>query len=156
MVATWNAIVMHVQPVSDQYVLLHLYTRQGGRRCVKAYGRKWRSTLTPMAIVEVCVSGKSEEQCALTSVARTYVPQHDDMAHHCAYLMMAEVLMKTLVHPMQDEQLYEYLLQQTIEVDERDEMVGWSAAFLYGLSQQLGYGGQWLNEWHQLKSIDLL
>lgn len=152
-----EAIILRVQKTGENSSLVYAYTRVSGRGAYTIYGGKWKSTLQPMALVEISSQHNPTREIEnLTSVERTYVPQHQDVPHYCMAIFMAEVLEKTLKHPMADETLFEWLTEETKKLDQRDELTGFVDEFMTGLSTLLGYGGTILDEWRELKSLDVI
>jgi len=152
-----EAIILRVQKKGDNNSLVYAYTRAYGRSAYTIYGNKWKSTLQPMALVEISSQHNPTREIEnLTSVERTYVPKHQDVPHYCMSMFMAEVVEKSLKHPMEDETLFDWLREAIKELDQRDELNGFIDEFLMGLSTLLGYGGTILDEWRELKSLDII
>lgn len=152
-----QAIVLTIRAKGDNSSLLDVYTREAGRATYVVYGQRWKSTLQPMGVVAVTVQQQpNREVGTLVSAERVFVPQKQDVPHHCMYLFMAEVLEKSLRHPLTDEVLFDWLIEQIKKLDLTDELQAFPTAFMTHLSQLLGYGGAVLDEWRYLKSLDVI
>jgi len=157
MTSKTEAIILRVQKKGDNNSLVYAYTRASGRCAYYIYGNKWKSTLHPMALVEISSQHNPTREIEnLTSVERTYVPQHQDVPHYCMAMFMAEVVEKSLKLPMVDETLFDWLEEEIKKLDQRDELTNFVDEFLQGMSLLLGYGGTILDEWRELKSLDII
>lgn len=54
-------------------------------------------------------------------------------------LFISEILYNTLQHPMPDEQMFQFIEQSIIELDQTDEPQNFHLHFLIGFAQQLGF-----------------
>jgi len=152
-----EAIILRVQKTGDNSSLVYAYTRACGRNTYVVYGNKWKATLQPMALVEICAQNNpARNTSSLVSVERIYVPQQQDIPHYCMNMMMAEVIEKSIQHPMEDVVIWDWLVAETKKLDQMDELTGFSDEFLLGMSRLLGYGGTILDEWRELKSLDII
>lgn len=164
-----EAIVLSLQKHTDTSCILHLYTREYGRVQYMVYGRKGASTrrknginlniLSPLSVVEVTAdSNPSKSMAVLHSASLAYIPSSipQNVERQCIALFIAEALYKTLVHPMEDPQLFDYLRQLICELDLSDSVAHIPAAFQFRLSQLLGYGGEPIEELKNIKSAELL
>jgi len=152
-----EAIILRMMKTGENSSLVYAYTRASGRCAYYIYGNKWKSTLQPMALVEITSQHNPTREIEnITSAERTYVPRHQDVPHYCMAIFMAEVVEKSLKHPMEDERLFDWLKETIIELDQKDGLTGVADAFLQGLSTLLGYGGTILEEWRELKSLDVI
>lgn len=157
MTSKTEAIILRLQKRGDNTSLVSAYTRTGGCSAYIVYGNKWKSTLQPIALVEISAQhNPTHEVGSLVSVERSFVPQQQDVAHYCMAMFMAEIIEKSLKHPMQDEVLFDWLKEEIKKLDQRDELTGWANQFMVGFSQLLGYGGAILDEWRNLKSLDVI
>lgn len=157
MTFTTSAIVLALHKKGDNTTFLEAYTRYAGRATFLVYGNRWKSVLQPMALVELSVQqAPNREIGTLNSAELNFVPQHHDMPHQCMALFMAETLAQTMRHPMADEELFRWIEEKIKQLDRLDELADFPNSFLTGLSQSLGYGGTILDEWHHLKSLDII
>ena len=69
---------------------------------------------------------------------------------------MSEVIYRTVKLPLQDEQLFDFLADSVQELDMADSVEDIPRRFICRLSELLGYGGQMLEEWGNLKSSELI
>lgn len=135
-----RAIVLGIQKVKDNSSRLLLYTDEHGRKDVTVYGRKNAGLYRPTTVLEVVLDthGRSIKEAMLVSA-----PGENPAALMDA-MVMAEVLEHTLREPMPDALLF------NIIVDSIKKTV---PEFLHALSVGMGYGGQMLDEWHDLQSL---
>ncbi len=152
-----ESIVLGLHKHGDNSSILHAYTRAYGRINYMVYGNKWKATLTPMSIVEIVSQSRATMPiAAISSVERLFVPQKQDVQHHCAALFMAEAVEKSVRHPMADEELFDWLTETIKKLDQTDELQSFPDTFMTRLSELLGYGGAVLDEWRDLKSLDIV
>ncbi len=152
-----EAVVLMLRKYSDRASIVHLYTRAAGRMQYIVYGHKLRPLLNPMSQIAFTATARSSDAMPVLSDAElVYVPQHQDMARHCMHLFMAEVLEKSLTHPMADEDVFTYITQTLRSLDSTENLEGFHLRFMKQLSCKLGYGGYALDEWRDLHSMELL
>lgn len=154
-----QAIVISLKKHNDKSCILNLYSREGGREQYMVYGNKWKSVLTPMAIVDVTCSGNTKLNIpSVGSATLSYVPKrlHMDVERQCVAMFMAEVVSKTLRHPMEDAAVYDFLVQTIEKIDTEEDISQTAEQFLRNLSMLLGYGGEMLDEWRELKSMEIV
>ncbi len=160
-----EGIVLAVQRKSDKSSLVHVYTREYGKVLYMVYGGGKRSgcvnrnILTPLSWIEIEgkeLSGKSLH--GLVSAQLHYVPQHlpTDVRRQCVAIFMAEMLYKTLCHPLSDEKVFDYISSLIIELDTSDSIEHIPSHFPVRLSELMGYGGEPLEEFRNLHSSALL
>lgn len=154
-----EAVVISLKKHNDKSYILNLYSREKGREQCMVYGNKWKSLLIPMAIVDIIYTGNTKLSLpSIGSVSLTYVPKriHLDVKRQCVAMFLAEVVSKTLRHPMADPAVYDYLVKTIQAVDTNDNIIDQPEQFLRNLSVLLGYGGEMLDEWHELKSLEIV
>ncbi|MCQ2347712.1 MAG: DNA repair protein RecO [Paludibacteraceae bacterium] len=152
-----QAIVLTLRAKGDNSSLMDVYTRESGRATYLVYGQRWKSTLQPMSVVSMTVQQQPNREIGtLVSAERVFVPQKQDVKHHCMYLFMAEALEKSLRHPLADDALYDWLIEEIKKLDLTDELQAFPSSFMTRLSELLGYGGAILDEWRYLKSLDII
>lgn len=137
------AIVLHLTPHSDKASILHLYTREAGRVPYLVYGRskaaKWASPLTLVSLDAVHLSTRSIQ--SIRSIERSFIPLHEtDMVRRTVAIFIGEVLFLTLVHPMADSRLYDWLESVVNELDTCSDPENHHLRFLLGLMDFLGFG----------------
>lgn len=159
MLTKTRAIVLACLKHSDKVQIAHLYTREFGRIQYVVYGTKWSRLLTPMAEVEIISKQQvGKAMPSLNNVSLYYVPKQIplDVRRQCMAMFFAEVLFRTLKHPLQDLEIYDYLSNILVILDSQADIQTLPATFLHQLSCMLGYGGENLEEWEKLKSLDVL
>ena len=170
MIITTQAILIHCQKYSDRAVILHTYTREGGRTNLMVYGGNKKSALkglieTPLAIVEISYDNKpGQEMHTLHSISPILLPNQTDSLYLLIQMFISEVIYKTLRQPMADERVYDFLADYIRMFGNRledgtsclqvrgDEL----QAFMTQFSVLLGYGGEWLDEWNNLNSLKMI
>ena len=169
MLVRTEAVVLSLQKHTDTSSILHLYTRENGRVQYIVYGRKGATKqkktgvstniFSPLSLVEITAdSNLSRTLPTLKSASLIYVPNriNSDMMRQCIALFIAEALYKTLKHPMEDQVLFDYVLEVIKELDLSDSVEHIPADFLTRLSELLGYGGERMEELSDMKSVGLL
>lgn len=157
MLQTTQAVILNCRKKGDTSSLVETYTSEKGRVNFMVFGNKWKSTLQPMAVVEISYQQTPTRTLAtITEVTRTFVPQSQDMPHQCMALFMAEIIEKSLQLPLTDETLFNWLTDSIKKLDQMDELGDFAAEFMAQLSVLLGYGGTVLDEWRNLKSLDII
>ncbi len=160
-----QAIVIHCQKHSDKAVILHAYTRSSGRLNLMVYGGKKKSDIrgligTPLALVEIEYENKpGREMYTLHSINPLYLPQPQNSEQQLVGMLMGEVIYKTLKQPMADERVYLFLEESIKRLNQSEGLNGglvFVKEFMETLSALLGYGGEWLDEWKGLNSMELL
>lgn len=136
---------MGLQPYSDRAHILHAYTRAGGRVNYMVYGlgrRKSGAIYAPLSLIELSADVQPNRQLQTLRQARLlYVPSQamTDMRRQSVAMFVAEVLYRTLRHPMEDEVLFGYLEQVVGEVDRCDDPENLHLRFLVHLAALMGF-----------------
>lgn len=152
-----HAIVLALHKKGDNSCLLEAYTAEGGRALFMVFGKRWTSMLQPMSIVDISFHHQpTRDVYNVVSVESTFVPKTNDVAHFCIKMFMAELMLKTLTHPMSDSALFDYIEKAVIQLDQLNDLKGFVEDFMKQVSQLAGYGGAILDEWRNLKSIDII
>ncbi|MBQ7192597.1 MAG: recombination protein O N-terminal domain-containing protein [Paludibacteraceae bacterium] len=151
-----EAVVLAIQPYKDNASIVHLYTREQGRIQCLSYGKKFR--FYPLTWIDIIAKQRSKDSFFyITYSALHFVPQQlsESPQRQSIALFVSEVLYKTLKHPMQDEQVFQFICQTIQRIDLSDSIETIHLDFLKDFSVLLGYGGEILEEWSNLKSIEL-
>ena len=148
MLITTEAIVLSLQPHSDKAHILHTYTRASGRTNYMVYGlgRKHSAALyTPFSLLQITAEHPSPASqrpptlreavplCARRA-ALTPNPYKQTIA-----LFLSEVLYHTLLHPMEDPEMFHFLRSAVLLLDEEPEPQNFHLQFLIGLAERLGF-----------------
>ena len=138
------AIVISLQPYSDRAHILHTYTRDHGRMNYMLYGlgkKKLQALYAPMALLEIEVSPSSKALPSVKEAHLAFVPQHlpIDMRRRTVALFIAEVLYRTLRHPMADEALFDFIASTIRFLDTTEQPENIHIAFLIHLAAHLGF-----------------
>lgn len=126
MLLTTDAIVLALTPHSDRAMLLSVYTRHRGRQNYLVYGvgsRKQRKAVfTPLSRVSLSIDEQPTRPIqTLRDIQFRVVPEQSvsDICRQTVALFVAEVIFRTIRHPMEDESLFE-LIDTTAEAIEHD------------------------------------
>ena len=165
---TTDAIVISVKKNTDTTSLVHLYTRSNGHILCVVYGRKGTNRnrrrgislnlIVPLSWLDVQLKAiPNKNLFILNSATYHYIPKNIylDVKRQCIALFISEVLYKTLIHPMADEQLYNFITRKIVELDTADSVEYIYDSFLTEFSIQLGYGGEPIEEWKTIHSTQL-
>ena len=139
MLSTTDAIILSLQPQSDKAHVLHAYTRAGGRINYKVYGLGRKNSAekySPLSIVQLTTDEHSVRTAQLTFVPRTLTA---DPYKRTIALFLGEVLYHVLRHPMQDEPMYDFIVQAVQQLDETDEPQNFHLQFLVDFAAKLGF-----------------
>lgn len=156
---TTQAIVIGLSKYKDNLSILSVYSLKNGRQQVLVYGHKWRSVLGPLNIVELTLQEQpGRDMATLQSVSLIYVAQRItmDVSRQCVAMFMAELIDKTFVHPMADMEVFAMLVGNIQKLDTTEEVDVLPYHFMQELSLYLGYGGEELEEWRGLKSLEVI
>lgn len=142
------AIVLHTTRLSDRTSMLHLYTRECGRISYYIYGAQSRkkpkfALLMPMALLEIeAVHQENRDVQQLRDWQLGYVANQlsADICRQTEALFIAEILYRTLVHPMSDPMLFDFLAKTIEELDTRPDPENVHLEFLVGFIEHLGFG----------------
>lgn len=146
MLTTTEAIVLSLQPYSDKAHILHAFTRAGGRVNYVVYGlgrKKSAAQYSPLSLVELTADMQPNRQFQTLRQARLlYTPTQlpTDFRRQTVAIFLAEVLLRTLRHPMEDPELFLYLTSVVRELDTTPEPENLHIRFLVGLATLLGFG----------------
>lgn len=146
---TTDAVVLSLQSHSDKAHILHTYTRAHGRVNYKVYGIGRRNAIGlyhPFNLIQITTSTPFNEQTGAFPTLRTaclsYVPQtlSTDPYKKTIALFLSEIIYHTLLHPMPDENMFEYLRQAILLLDSEGNQPDFHLQFLIGFASQLGFG----------------
>lgn len=150
-----NGIVLGLSKHSDQAMHLHVYTQECGYLNIFVYGaggkRKSLGLYQPLnqlaLIIEEPQHAPMRLKEATLITTHTYRPMQQ-----IAAITICEIVARSMHQPTADEQAYRLLVHtaERIENAEEQEIV---PRFLVELSKILGYGGQMLDEWRDIKSL---
>ncbi|MBQ0034647.1 MAG: DNA repair protein RecO [Bacteroidales bacterium] len=143
-----SAIVLHSTRVSDRSSVLHLYTRECGRIPYLIYGVASRKSpkqamLMPLALLDIeAVHLENRDLQQLRDWQLAYVPTalSADITRQTVALFIAEILYRTLTHPLPDPRLFDFLERTVHELDTRPDPQNVHLEFLLGFIQHLGFG----------------
>ncbi len=138
------AIVLSLQPYSDRAHILHTYTQEHGRMNYMVYGlgkKKSQALYAPLSLLEVVVSPSAKALPSIKEAHLAFVPQrlHTDMRRQTVALFIAEVLYRTLRHPMADEALFDFIATTIRLLDTTEQPENIHLAFLVRLAAHLGF-----------------
>lgn len=127
MLISTDAIVLALTPHSDRAMILSVYTRERGRQNYMVYGagarRKSRAQFAPMTRITLTVDEQpTREMQTLRQAEMRMVPEQltTDIRRQTVALFIAELLYRTIRHPMEDDTLFQ-LIDHTAEALERSD-----------------------------------
>lgn len=142
------AIVLHCSRLTDKTSVLHLFTRESGRVSYYLYGatskRNMRNALLmPLALLDIeAVHQENREIQQLKEWRLAYVANTtaDDIRRQSVAMFIAEILYRTLVHPLPDSALFDLLTETILALNTRDDPQNVHLEFLYAFIDSLGFG----------------
>lgn len=144
---TTEAIVLGLRKHSDKMSVLHVYTKTEGRLALHVYGahgkHKVRAAYQPLSVVEITYDSQPTRPMATVSaVDPVYLPEqiYGDIRRQSVALFVTEMLMLTLTHPMQDEVMYDFLVDFVNELNRTDAPENIHIRFMVRLAELLGIG----------------
>lgn len=145
---TTPAIVLHTTRISDRTQMLHLYTRESGRIPYYIYGAQSRKSpkhalLMPLALLEIeAVHLENRDVQQLRDWHLSYVSSgiSADIRRQTEALFIAEILYRTLTHPLADPTLFDFLAEVVEALDTRPDPENVHLEFLVGFIEHLGFG----------------
>ncbi len=155
-----QAIVLHLTQYADNKSILHLYTRDFGRVDYAVYGvgskkgKLKKSLFEPLTVLDIEVNHQPTQQLQKLDDVQLAMNNQQialDIRKRTICLFIAEILYRSLKHPMKDEQLFDYLILSIQTLEACDEPQNFHLTFLLRLSQFLGFypnfdtQGTWLD-----------
>ena len=143
MLTTTDAIILSLQPQSDKAHVLHAYTRTGGRINYKVYGLGRKHAIgmyAPLSIVQITANHDANKPPTVKETTPLSIFNFQFSPHKRAIaLFLGEVLFHVLRHPMQDEPMYDFIVQAVQQLDETDEPQNFHLQFLVDFAAKLGF-----------------
>lgn len=143
---TTESIVLNLQRRGDASHVLHTYTRACGRVNYMVYGagskKKSTAIYSPLSLIEVTADIRADRPLPSVKEARLiyYIPQTADIRRQSVALFVTEILYNTLRHPMQDEQMFDFLAGTIHDIAEAEDIENVHLRFLSGFATVLGIG----------------
>lgn len=142
------AIVLHCSRLSDKTSVLHLFTRESGRVAYYLYGaaskRNMRNALLmPLALLDIeAVHQENRDIQQLKEWRLAYVASAtaDDIRRQSVAMFIAEILYRTLVHPLPDSILFDLITETILALNTREDPQNVHLEFLYAFIDCLGFG----------------
>lgn len=142
------AIVLHCSRLSDKTSVLHLFTRESGRVAYYLYGaaskRNMRNALLmPLALLDIeAVHQENRDIQQLKEWRLAYVASAtaDDIRRQSVAMFIAEILYRTLVHPLPDSILFDLITETILALNTREDPQNVHLEFLYAFIDSLGFG----------------
>ena len=142
------AIVLHCSRLTDKTSVLHLFTRESGRVAYYLYGssskRNMRNALLmPLALLDIeAVHQENREIQQLKEWRLAYIANATagDIRRQSVAMFIAEILYRTLVHPLPDPTLFDLLTETILALNTREDPQNVHLEFLYAFIDCLGFG----------------
>ena len=142
-----DGIVIHLQKHSDKMSMLQLFTREHGKVVCSVYGtRKYNNILQPLSVIEAELNIKSQSGICQLRSASLAIPAQNiacDIRRHSIAVFIAEILSRTLKHPMTDEALFDYLISIVKDLNNTDSPENLHLRFLLCFTDFLGITPEW-------------
>lgn len=128
--------------------MLYLYTRSHGRMTYLVYGlhgtkkRATKALLEPLSLIRIEAHLQDNSSLGqLRECEAAFVPKQlpFDAQRRCVALFIAEMIYRTVTHPMQDESLFDFLQQTILDLDSCNDPQNAHLRFLTGYAEMLGY-----------------
>ena len=146
--STDTAIVLSLQRHSDRAHILHTYTRSSGRMNFLVYGlaskRKPTAQFAPLSVIEITADIRPDRPLPTLKEASP-VTQYQSLSNELkpyqtsVALFIAEILFRTLRHPMQDEALFRFLENTVTDLNQAPDIHNVHIRFLIGFAAALGF-----------------
>lgn len=155
-----QAIVLHLAKVNDKVAILHLFTRDHGRVPYYIYGigsahkrNRLAQLFMPLTLLDIeAVHLQNRDIQQLKEFTPSYVATqlNSDIRRQTEALFIAEMIFNTLVHPMPDPILFDFLTEVVHHLDQRPDPENVHLEFLVSFLEQLGFGIDPDNPSHRL------
>lgn len=146
MQSTTGAIVLHLAKYTDKAAILHAYTKESGRIQYILYHTQRKSAgygaFEPLSYIEI-EAGNTRNTGTMPRLGNArlvYVPtrMHTDMTRRSIALFIAEMLYRTLRHPLSDESLFDFLTALIVRLDTDSAPENLHLLFLFRFTEYLG------------------
>ena len=144
---TTEAIVLGLRKQSDKLSVLHVYTKAEGRLALQVYGahgkHKVKAAYQPLSVVELTYDTQPTRPVAtLSAIDPVYMPEqmYSDIRKQAIALFVAELLLLTFTHPLQDAQTYDFLDNFVHELNGNSAPENMHILFMVHLAELLGIG----------------
>lgn len=138
-------IVLSLTKFSDTGSIVHLYTSEQGRMQYAIYGNKYKGILRPLSIVEFTANHRNNAPNQLSTLSDCQLlfinsQLATDIQRQCIAMFIAEVLISTLRHPMNDQPLFDWLCEVVKHLDVDTDISNLHLHFLLEYANHLGIG----------------
>lgn len=138
-------IVLSLTKFSDTGSIVHLYTSEQGRMQYAIYGNKYKGILRPLSIVEFTANHRNNAPNQLSTLSDCQLllinsQLATDIQRQCVAMFIAEVLISTLRHPMNDQPLFDWLCEVVKHLDVDTDISNLHLHFLLEYANHLGIG----------------
>lgn len=138
-------IVLSLTKFSDTGSIVHLYTSEQGRMQYAIYGNKYKGILRPLSIVEFTANHRNNAPNQLSTLSDCQLlfinsQLATDIQRQCIAMFIAEVLISTLRHPMNDQPLFDWLCEVVKHLDVDTDISNLHLYFLLEYANHLGIG----------------
>lgn len=141
-----EAIVLHLAKYTDKAAILHTYTKESGRIQYILYNSQRKNagygTFAPLSHIEIETGNTRNNSMMprLNNARLVYVPtyMHTDMTRRSIALFIAEILYRTLRHPLPDNNLFDFLTELITRLDTAPSTENLHLLFLFRFTEYLG------------------
>lgn len=140
-----SAIVLSLTKYSDTGSIVHLYTAEHGRMQYVVYGNKYKGVLRPLSIITFNATKRQNAPNQLSTISNCQLSTihcqlSTDIQRQCVAMFIAEMLMNTLRHPMNDQPLFDWLCSVIEHLDKDNDICNLHLDFLIQYATFLGIG----------------
>ncbi len=149
MVITTNAIVLSSLKYSEADLIVKCYTESSG---LKSYllknilksrkGKLKASYFQPLTLLDLEVVHKDKgnlERIKEAKILQPYNTLHTKVVKSAMVIFIAEILTNSIQEEIEDKELFQFLLNSFIWLDENNEIANFHILFLLKLSLHLGF-----------------
>mgnify|MGYP001338008161 FL=1 len=148
MVSKTTGIVLRTVKYSDKASVVTVYTRDYGRMAYMVYGIYGKRSAAkaacflPLSLIEITAAhhpGKDVQQMKEARIEENLVNTHHNPIKNAIALFVAELLYKTLKQPEPESELFDFLRQSILTLNEKEEgITNFHLVFAMHLCRHLG------------------
>lgn len=140
-----SAIVLSLTKYSDTGSIVHLYTAEHGRMQYVVYGNKYKGILRPLSIITFNTTRRNNAPNQLATISNCQLSiincqLSTNIQRQCVAMFIAEILVNTLRHPMNDQPLFDWLCSVIEHLEKDKDISNLHLHFLVQYAIFLGIG----------------
>jgi len=148
MISKTTGIVLRTVKHSDRASVVTVYTRDYGRMAYMVYGIYGKKSAAkaacflPLSLIEITAAhhpGKDVQQMKEARIEENLINTHHNPIKNAIALFIAELLYKTLKHPEPESELFDFLRQSILILNDKEEgIANFHLVFAMHLCRHLG------------------